>query len=135
MVYKNRRNHKFSWLTSDRPAGCPEVNLLTGPSTFLGRLAECRCGSYRCIQFRSGWVLYALDPLGDDFIINSHGAGILIGNTGGQYWPDLTIASPILAVTEPNSMALLLITALGLMGLRTAKVRRLGAKLGGATHH
>jgi len=60
--------------------------------------------------------------LGNDFMIASNGAGILIGNTGGQYWLDLTMASTVLDppgdVPEPNSMALLLTAALGLITVR-----------------
>jgi hypothetical protein len=83
-------------------------------------------------------VLYALDPLGNEFTISSNGAGTLVGNTGGQYWLDLTMASTVLdppltlasaalasaaldppdAVPEPSSMALLLIAALGLINAR-----------------
>ena len=52
--------------------------------------------------------------------IASDGAGIPVGNTGSQYWLDLTTASSTgpSTVPEPNSMALLLIAALGLIGVR-----------------
>jgi hypothetical protein len=45
----------------------------------------------------------------------------LVGNTGGQQWLDLTMASTlvdIVDVPEPNSMALLLTAALGLISVR-----------------
>ena len=56
-------------------------------------------------------------------MIASNGAGIPVGNTGGQDWLDLTMASTVLdgivgTVPEPNSMALLLIGALGLISVR-----------------
>jgi hypothetical protein len=73
------------------------------------------------LNFGTDGVLYALDPFGNEFMIASNGAGIPVGNTGGQYWLDLTMASTVLdppdPVPEPNSMALLLTAGLGLIGL------------------
>jgi hypothetical protein len=78
------------------------------------------------MNFGTDGVLYALDPLGNEFMIASNGAGIPVGNTGGQYWIDLTMASTALdppgdpdAVPEPSSLGLLLTAALGLISLRT----------------
>jgi hypothetical protein len=51
-------------------------------------------------------------------MIASNGAGIPVGNTGGQYWLDLTVDPPGAPVPEPNSMALLLTAALGLVSVR-----------------
>jgi hypothetical protein len=63
-------------------------------------------------------------------MIASNGAGIPVGNTGGQDWLDLTMASTVLdppltlastsadPVPEPSSMALLLVAALGLISVR-----------------
>src|SRR5947208_15598663 len=73
------------------------------------------------LNFGSDGVLYALDPLGNEFIISSNGAGTLVGNTGGQDWLDLSSLStstPPTAVPEPSSMALLLMAALGLISVR-----------------
>jgi hypothetical protein len=84
-----------------------------------------RSGGF-CAGMRSRWRgtdgnLYTLDPFGNKFIIASNGAGIPVGNTGGQYWLDLTMASTVLdgptEVPEPNSIALLFIAALGVISV------------------
>ena len=69
-------------------------------------------------------ILYALDPLGNEFIIASNGAGIpvgrQVGNTGGQYWLDLAVDPPgdPDGVPEPGSLPLLLTAGLGLISVR-----------------
>src|SRR5436853_2725623 len=77
------------------------------------------CARHKGVKGSDG-TLYALDSFGNEFIIASNGAGTLVGNTGGQDWLDLTMASTTLpgAVPEPSSMALLLMAALGLFGVR-----------------
>ncbi len=111
-------------VASDTPVSqsLVQVNLLTGANTSLGQLPSTGAALIAALNFGTDGVLYALDPLGNDFIISSNGAGTLVGNTGGQYWLDLTTASTALtlpdAVPEPSSMALLLIAAQALMGVR-----------------
>jgi hypothetical protein len=104
-------------VASDSPASqsLVQVNLLNGANMVLGQLPSMGAALIAAL------TLYALDPLGNEFIIASNGAGTLVGNTGGQDWLDLTMASTTLpgAVPEPSSMELLLIAALGLIGLRT----------------
>jgi hypothetical protein len=116
-------------VASDSPVSqsLVQVNLLTGTNTNLGQLPSMGAALIAALNFGTDGALYALDPLGNDFTIASNGAGVLIGNTGGQYWLDLTMASTFLdpasdppgdAVPEPNSMTLLLTAALGLISVR-----------------
>jgi hypothetical protein len=97
-----------------------QVNLLNGTNTVLGQLPSAGAALIAALNFGSDGTLYALDPFGNEFIIASNGAGTLVGNTGGQNWLDLTMASTTLpgAVPEPGSMALLLTAALGLISVR-----------------
>src|SRR6266481_5380271 len=112
-------------VASDTPVSqsLVSVNLLTGANMVLGQLPASGADLIAALNFGSDGVLYALDPLGNDFMISSNGAGTLVGNTGGQDWLDLTMASTVLdgpgAVPEPNSMALLLMAVLGLISVRT----------------
>jgi hypothetical protein len=114
-------------VASDSPVSqsLVSVNLLTGTNTSLGQLPSTGAALIAALNFGTDGVLYALDPLGNEFTIASNGAGIPVGNTGGQYWLDLTMASTVLdppgdppGVPEPNSMALLLTAALGLISVR-----------------
>ena len=114
-------------VASDSPVSqsLVSVNLLTGTNTSLGQLPSSGAALIAALNFGTDGVLYALDPLGNEFTISSNGAGFLVGNTGGQYWLDLTMASTVLdppgdppGVPEPNSMALLLTAALGLISVR-----------------
>jgi hypothetical protein len=164
-------------VASDSPVSqsLVQVNLLTGTNLNLGQLpsndlAVTGSDLIAALNFGTDGVLYALDGLGNEFTISSNGAGTLVGNTGGQQWLDLTMASTVLdppgpvsapapligfglpvflavgglllgakllergrrgaglfdvavldgpaAVPEPNSMALLLTAALGLIGVR-----------------
>jgi hypothetical protein len=106
-------------VASDSPVSqsLVQVNLLNGANTVSGQLPSMGAALIAALNFGSDGTLYALDPLGNEFIIASNGAGTLVGNTGGQDWLDLTVASTTLpgAVPEPSSMALLLIPALGLI--------------------
>jgi hypothetical protein len=135
-------------VASDSPVSqsLVSVNLLTGTNTNLGQLPSAGAALIAALNFGTDGVLYALDPLGNEFTIGSNGAGTLVGNTGGQYWLDLTMASTVLdppltlasasalaaldppdPVPEPSSMALLLIAALGLISARAWQ------RLGGST--
>jgi hypothetical protein len=114
-------------VASDSPVSqsLVSVNLLTGTNTSLGQLPSTGAALIAALNFGTDGVLYALDPAGNEFMIASNGAGIPVGNTGGQYWLDLTMASTVLdppgdppGVPEPNSMALLLTAALGLISVR-----------------
>jgi hypothetical protein len=116
-------------VASDSPVSqsLVQVNLLTGTNLNLGQLPSSGAALIAAMNFGTDGVLYALDPLGNEFMIASNGAGIPVGNTGGQYWLDLTMASTFLdppgdppgdAVPEPNSMALLLTAAFGLISVR-----------------
>jgi hypothetical protein len=101
------------------------VNLLNGTNTTLGQLPSSGAALIAAMNFGTDGNLYALDPLGNEFIIASNGAGIPVGNTGGQYWLDLTMASTVLDppgdVPEPSSLALLLAAGLGLIGARASQ--------------
>jgi hypothetical protein len=110
-------------VASDSPVSqsLVSVNLLTGTNLNLGQLPSAGAALIAALTFGTDGLLYALDPLGNEFIISSNGAGTLVGNTGGQYWLDLTIDPPVDPpdpVPEPNSMALLLTAALGLISVR-----------------
>jgi hypothetical protein len=109
-------------VASDSPVSqsLVSVNLLTGTNTSLGQLPSTGAALIAALEFGTNGVLYALDPFGNEFIISSNGAGTLVGNTGGQYWLDLAVDPPgdPNGIPEPNSMALLLIGALGLISVR-----------------
>jgi hypothetical protein len=109
-------------VASDSPVSqsLVQVNLANGTNMVLGQLPSAGAALIAALNFGSDGTLYALDPFGNEFIIASNGAGTLVGNTGGQNWLDLTMASTTLpgAVPEPGSMALLLTAALGLISVR-----------------
>jgi hypothetical protein len=114
-------------VASDSPTSqsLVQVNLLTGTNTSLGQLPSSGAALIAALNFGTDGVLYALDPFGNEFTIASNGAGFLVGNTGGQQWLDLTMASTVLdppgdppGVPEPSSLALLLTAGLGLISLR-----------------
>jgi hypothetical protein len=107
-------------VASDSPTSqsLVQVNLLTNQVTDLGLLPGTGAALIAALGFGTDGVLYALDPFGNEFMIASNGAGIPVGNTGGQYWLDLTVDPPGAPVPEPNSMALLLTAALGLVSVR-----------------
>lgn len=110
-------------VASDSPVSqsLVQVNLLNGTNTSLGLLPSSGAALIAALNFGTDGTLYALDPFGNDYMLASNGAGILIGNTGNQYWLDLTMASTALDpvdAPEPSSMALLVTAALGLVGYR-----------------
>ena len=119
-------------VASDSPVSqsLVQVNLLNGTNTSLGQLPSMGAALIAALNFGSDGTLYALDPFGNEFIIASNGAGTLVGNTGGQDWLDLTMASTTLpgAVPEPSSMALLLIAALGLFSVRAWQLSGVSAR-------
>ncbi len=113
-------------VASDTPVSqsLVQVNLLTGLNTSLGQLPGGGTDLIAALSFGTDGNVYALDALGNDYILSSNGAGTLIGNTGGQYWLNSTMASfasdpPADPVPEPSSMALLLTAAFGLVGAHT----------------
>ena len=117
-------------VASDSPVSqsLVSVNLLTGANTVSGQLPSLGANLISALNFGSDGVLYALRADGNKFIISSNGAGTLVGNTGGQDWLDLTMASTVLSVVpEPNSISLLLIAAIGLLSIRVWQ------RLGGST--
>jgi len=107
-------------VASDSPVSqsLVQASLLTGTNTSLGQLPSMGAALIAALGFGTDGVLYALDPFGNEFTIASNGAGFLVGNTGGQYWLDLAVDPAGDPVPEPNSMALLLTAALGLISLR-----------------
>jgi hypothetical protein len=112
-------------VASDTPVSqsLVQVNLLNGGAISLGQLPGSGTNLVAALNFGTDGTLYALDSLGNDYMLASNGAGILIGNTGGQDWLDLTMAStnpdPPGPVPEPGGLALLLTAMLGLIGVRT----------------
>jgi hypothetical protein len=109
-------------VASDSPVSqsLVSVNLLTGTNMNLGQLPSTGAALIAAMDFGLDGNLYALDPLGNEFIIASNGAGIPVGNTGGQYWLDLAVDAPgdPNGVPEPSSLALLLTAGLGLISVR-----------------
>jgi hypothetical protein len=107
-------------VASDSPVSqsLVQASLLTGTNTSLGQLPSMGAALIAALGSGTDGVLYALDPFGNEFTIASNGAGFLVGNTGGQYWLDLAVDPAGDPVPEPNSMALLLTAALGLISLR-----------------
>jgi hypothetical protein len=95
-----------------------QVDLSTGTNSVLGQLPSMGAALIAALNFGTDGVLYALDPSGNEFVISSNGAGTLVGNTGGQYWLDMTTATAVAGVPEPDSLGLLLIAALALVGMR-----------------
>jgi hypothetical protein len=109
-------------VASDSPVSqsLVQVDLTTGTNTVLGQLPSTGAALIAAMNFGTDGNLYALDPLGNEFIIASNGAGTLVGNTGGQDWLDLTMASSTgpSTVAEPDSIVLLLTAGLGLFSIR-----------------
>jgi hypothetical protein len=101
-------------VASDSPVSqsLVQVNLLTGTSTSLGQLPSMGAALIAALNFGTDGVLYALDPFGNEFTIASNGAGTMVGNTGGQYWLDLTMASTVLDPPgDPRATQCLSLTA------------------------
>ena len=93
-------------VASDSPVSqsLVSVNLLNGTNT-LGAAASTGAALIAAMDFGIDGNLYALDPLGNEFIIASNGAGIPVGNTGGQYWLDLAVAPPATLTACPSLAA------------------------------
>ena len=121
-------------VASDSPVSqsLVRVDLTTGTNTVLGQLPSTGAALIAAMNFGTDGNLYALDPLGNEFIIASNGAGTLVGNTGGQDWLDLTMASntSTSTVAEPDSIVLLLTAGLGLFSIRAWHISR-DARSGG----
>lgn len=79
------------------------VDLTTGATTTRGALVS-PSGIYG-IDF-AGSVLYGLGGNGDLDIIDASNGSILevVGNTGGQFWLDLTIGSAVATIPEPSTL-------------------------------
>jgi hypothetical protein len=92
------------------------LSLTTGAVTTIGTLAV-NGFQFAAMDFGTNGVLYGLDNDGSEWIIDPTTAGVtLVGNTGGQFWLDMTAAP----VPEPGTITLL---GLGLLALR-AGLRR-----------
>jgi hypothetical protein len=87
------------------------LNLTTGVRTVIGDLGQ--SGQFiLAMDFASDGNLYALSSSGNEYIVNPTTAGlILVGNTGGDFWLDMTAAA---AVPEPTTLVLLGIAIAGL---------------------
>jgi hypothetical protein len=121
-------------VASDSPVSqsLVRIDLTTGTNTVLGQLPSMGAALIAAMNFGTDGNLYALDPLGNEFIIASNGAGTLVGNTGGQDWLDLTMASntSTSTVAEPDIIVLLLTAGLGLFSIRAWHISR-DARSGG----
>jgi hypothetical protein len=85
------------------------VNMTTGAVTLVGLMSGVgSSGQFAAMDFAANGNLYGLDNNGAIWSINPSTAAVtLLGNTGSQFWLDMTIQS----VPEPSTYALL---ALGL---------------------
>jgi hypothetical protein len=103
-----------------------DINLTTGSVTNIGALP----GSFTtALSFASDGNLYSLNSDGTEYRIDpTTGAGTLIGNTGSQFWLDLTAAPAAPSdVPEPGSIALMVglgVSCAGFLARRRRKVRR-----------
>jgi hypothetical protein len=81
------------------------INLTSGAVADIGTLAP----FFAALAYDG--TLYGLDSSGNEYTINQSNADLtLVGNTGGQFFLDATLA-PVSAVPEPTSI-LLLVTVL-----------------------
>ena len=97
------------------------LNLTTGVVTTIGTLAV-HGSQFAAMDFGTNGVLYGLDNDGSEWIIDPTTAGVtLVGNTGGQFWLDMTAAPA--PVPEPGSLILM---GSGILGLAGVIRRKLG---------
>ena len=81
------------------------INLTTGAVTPIGSMAV--SGLLTGLDFASDGNLYGLTGAGNVYIVNPNTAAVtLVGNTGNQFWLDLTAAGPT-GVPEPGALAFL----------------------------
>jgi len=106
-------------VTSDSPVfqSLETINLTTGGVTDIGDLSDPNL----LAALAYNGVLYGLDSLGNEYTINQTNADLtLVGNAGGHFYLDATLAPVSSAVPEPGSI-LLLFSVIGALGMSLRK--------------
>ncbi len=97
-------NDTTALIVSDSPVtqSLVSIDLTTGMTAVIGTIGD--EVSVFAMAFGPGGVLYGLDKAGNEIIISTtDGSTTTVGNTGGQFWLDMTIIPPA-AVPEPSSL-------------------------------